>query len=169
MKPDRFYLEIAMKEAEHAYNNETYPVGAVIIDPYGDVMSRGHNKVYIVGDLTAHAEMEAIRAAGKRLIEERNRKRCTLYTTLEPCLMCCGAILQARIARVVWLNDDPLHGALRCLHAEEHPLSDFYVEKLCLLQFRPTTEPDLTQRMEHWMEHWNNAKEIVLNYWRQGE
>src|SRR5947207_15229667 len=116
MKTDRFYLEAAMKEAEYAYSNSTYPVGAVIVSPDDHIIGRGHNHVYSEGDFTAHAEIEAIREAGCRLMQKGNFESCTLYTTMEPCMMCCGAILLARIKRVMWVLDDDVHGGLRYLH-----------------------------------------------------
>lgn len=123
MSTDRYYLESAMQEAEHAYEAGTYPIGAIIVDPTGEIIGRGYNHVYCRGDYTSHAEMEAIRDAGRRLMEELNFEACTLYTTMEPCLMCCGAILIARIARVIWLIDDDLYGALRCLCNNPFPLN----------------------------------------------
>jgi tRNA(adenine34) deaminase len=120
MSTERYFLESAMQEAEHAYNAGTYPIGAVIVDPGGEIIGRGCNHVYWRGDYTWHAEMEAIRDAGCRLMKKPNFNACTLYTTMEPCLMCCGAILIARIARVIWVMDDNLYGALRRLCDKNH-------------------------------------------------
>ena len=120
MSTERHFLESAMQEAEHAHKAGTYPIGAVIVDPDNEIIGRGCNHVYWQGDYTSHAEMEAIRDAGCRLMRKPNFNACTLYTTLEPCLMCCGAILLARIARVIWVMDDDLHGALRRLFNKRH-------------------------------------------------
>lgn len=109
-----------MQEAEQASEAGTYPIGAIIVNPEGEIIGRGYNHVYDRGDYTSHAEMEAIRNAGCRLMKKPNFNTCTLYTTLEPCLMCCGAILLARIARVIWVKNDDLYGALRCLCKQNH-------------------------------------------------
>lgn len=157
-----------MKEAEHAYIKRTYPVGAVIVSPDGHIISRGHNHVYSEGDFTAHAEIDAIRGAGQLLMQKSNFKKCTLYTTWEPCLMCCGAILLARIKHVIWVMDDDDHGVLRLLHKNEQPLDSFcYGQKLVDLEISPANEHDLIECMKAWMEDWNGKKETVLSRWRQ--
>jgi tRNA(adenine34) deaminase len=158
----RSHLEAAMEEACHAYEKGTYPVGALIVSPNGQIISRGHNQVYSEGDYTAHAEVEAIRKAGHQLMQKGNFKRCTLYTTLEPCLMCLGAILLARIKYVVWVMDDDVHGRLRTLHEHKH-LNSLYVD----LEISQAKEHDLIERMETWMKDWNEAKETVLSNWSE--
>src|SRR6266699_945769 len=102
MKSDRYYLELALEEAEQACQQGTYPIGALVVGPDGSILSRGQNRVYSAGDYTAHAEVETLRHAGGMLMEPSYRGKCTLYTTMEPCLMCTGALLLATIARVVW-------------------------------------------------------------------
>ena len=168
MAPHRFYLERAMQEAKIAFKNETYPVGAVIVGPDGEVISQGHNLVYNEGIFTSHAEIEAIRAAGNKLMRQQNLEFCTLYTTLEPCLMCCGAIIHARITHVVWIKNDDTHGALRCLHDNTSPLSSFYANKFNALKISHAGEYDLARCMDHWMEEWNRMKEAALSKWQQG-
>jgi tRNA(adenine34) deaminase len=168
MYTDRPYLEMAMEEARCAYKDRTYPIGSVIVGPSGQIIGRGRNSVYSSGDFTSHAEVKAICAAGGQLMTWENFEFCTLYTTMEPCLMCCGAILLARIARVVWIRDDDMYGALRCLHDQTHPLSSVYVEKLRRLEITHCSECDLRQQMETWMETWNGQKEAVLAPWRLG-
>ena len=155
----------AMQEAEIAFNNKTYPVGAVIVGPDGKVISQGHNLVYNEGVFTSHAEIEAIRAAGDQLMRKQNFEFCTLYTTLEPCLMCCGAIIHARITHVIWIKDDDTHGALRCLHDNARPLSSFYVSKFDALEISRAGEYDLARCMDDWMKSWNSVKETVLSKW----
>lgn len=168
MEIHRSYLEAAMKEAEQAYIKRTYPVGAVIVSPDGRIISRGHNHVYSDGDFTAHAEVEAIREAGPLLMQKENFESCTLYTTWEPCLMCCGAILLARIKQVIWVMDDDLHGGLRRLHKNKYLLDSLYYEqKLANLEISSANEQDLVGHMETWMRDWNEEKETVLNHWRQ--
>src|SRR6266851_814335 len=120
MSKEHIYLESAMEQAEQAYKTGTYPIGAVIVSPNDDIIGKGYNHVYSEGDYTSHAETEAIRDAGSRLMLEPNFEACTLYTTMEPCLMCCGAILIARIKRVIWVIDDEQYGALRYLCSHSH-------------------------------------------------
>jgi tRNA(adenine34) deaminase len=169
MQSHRSYLEIAMREARTAFNKKTYPVGAVIVGPDGEIISEGHNHVYDEGDFTSHAEMEVIRAAGRQLMRKRYFRLCTLYTTLEPCLMCCGAILHARIARVIWIKDDDTHGALQWLHDKTHPLNSLYVSKLNAVEILPAREyDDLARRMDDWLDNWNSMKTEVESMWRQG-
>lgn len=167
MESHRFYLEIAMQEAKIAFNNKTYPVGAVIVGPDGEIISRGHNNVYNEGVFTSHAEIEAIRAAGGQLMRKPYFESCTLYTTLEPCLMCSGAILHARIRGVTWVKDDESHGALRCLHNNIHPLSSFYVNQFDALEISSAGEYDLARQMDKWMDNWIRMKEEVQSKWWQ--
>jgi tRNA(adenine34) deaminase len=86
------------------------PVGAVILDPAGAPLARAHNQRESDADPTAHAEMVAIRAAG-RALGSWHLDGCTLVVTLEPCTMCAGAVVAARIARVVYGAADPKAGA----------------------------------------------------------
>ncbi|MGP1907996.1 nucleoside deaminase [Metabacillus sp. JX24] len=105
---DRYFLELALEEAEKALNENTYPVGAVIVDENQNIISKGRNRVHPAQDATAHAEIEAIRNAGNAIFKAKiNRENFTMYTSLEPCPMCTGGILFAKINKVVWiLNDD---------------------------------------------------------------
>jgi tRNA(adenine34) deaminase len=86
------------------------PVGAVILDPGGALIARAHNERESTADPTAHAEIVAIRAAG-RALGSWHLDGCTLVVTLEPCTMCAGAVVAARIARVVYGAADPKAGA----------------------------------------------------------
>ena len=103
------FMQQALSEADLAEQNGDVPVGAVIVKS-GQIIARGHNKREFAIDTTAHAEIVAIRAAcqklGKWILND-----CELYVTLEPCLMCFGAILQARIANVYFGAYDPKTGA----------------------------------------------------------
>jgi len=104
-------MRLAVREAEMAAEHGDVPVGAVVIDPTGVVVGRGRNQRELDGDPTAHAEVLAIRAAAAvtgdwRLIG------CTLVVTLEPCVMCAGAIVLSRLDRVVFGAYDPKAGAV---------------------------------------------------------
>jgi tRNA(adenine34) deaminase len=103
-------MRLALREAERALAHEDVPVGAVILDAAGKLLGTGHNERELLQDPSAHAEMIAIRAAAAaagswRLLDT------TLYVTLEPCAMCAGAIVLARIPRVVYGTADPKAGA----------------------------------------------------------
>lgn len=111
---DKFFMNLALKEARKAAKRLEVPVGAVIVHE-GSVVSRGFNKRETGADPTAHAEMIAIRAASKRLGSWR-LSGTTLYVTLEPCLMCMGAIIQARVWRLVFGAFDPKAGACGSLY-----------------------------------------------------
>ena len=107
---DLHYLRAAIVEANAAEAAGEVPVGAIIVGPNGDILARGNNRVLRDYDPTAHAEIVALRAAGQALSNYRLND-CTLYVTLEPCAMCAGAILHARIARLVYAAPDPKAGA----------------------------------------------------------
>ena len=95
------YMSLALDLAREAAEHGEVPVGCVIADAAGRVIGRGRNRREELGDATAHAEVEAIREAGAALGSWR-LEDCTLYVTLEPCPMCAGAILSARIPRVYY-------------------------------------------------------------------
>jgi tRNA(adenine34) deaminase len=159
---DRFYLELAMQEAERAALEGTFPVGAVIVGPDGQILSKGRNRVYTDGDYTAHAEVVAIREAGSLLMQPENRHRSTLYTTMEPCLMCTVAFLFAYITRVVWVLNDDLWGGLRCeLH---HPPGMTTLKQVERMQ---APEPDLLQRMEELIELWTQNEPNSRARWKE--
>lgn len=103
------WMEEAFREAEKAYQKGEIPVGAIIVQE-NLVIGRGHNQREALNDPTAHAEILAITAAANH-VEDWRLTDATLYVTLEPCPMCAGAILNARIPRVVFGADDMDHGA----------------------------------------------------------
>lgn len=108
------FMRMALEEARSADERDEVPVGAVVVR--GDrVIGRGHNQKEILGDPTAHAEMLAITAAAAAVGDWR-LSNCTLYVTLEPCPMCAGAIVLARLARVVFGTEDPKFGACGSLY-----------------------------------------------------
>ncbi len=108
------YMGLALKEAEQAFEEDEVPVGAVIVHA-GRVVAAAHNQREQLCDPTAHAEMIAITQAAGALDSWR-LEGCALYVTLEPCLMCAGAIVQARIPLVVYGAEDPKAGAVRSLY-----------------------------------------------------
>jgi len=108
------WMELALREAERAYEENEVPVGALIIHG-NQIVGKGHNQMEQLQDPTAHAEMIAITAAAAGL-GSRRLEQCTLYVTLEPCPMCAGAIVQARIPTVVFASYDPKAGACGTLY-----------------------------------------------------
>jgi len=107
------YMGLALQEAEQAMAEDEVPVGAVIVHE-GHVVASSHNQREMLRDPTAHAEMIAITQAAESLRDWR-LENCTLYVTLEPCPMCAGAIVQARIPVVVYGATDPKAGAVASL------------------------------------------------------
>ena len=105
---DGKYMRQAISEARQALAKQEVPIGAVIVSE-GCVIGRGHNLVETLQDPTAHAEMQALTAAATTL-GGKYLPRCTLYVTVEPCVMCAGAIAWAQVGRVVWGADDAKRG-----------------------------------------------------------
>ncbi len=106
---DEAAMQAALAEAHAAQQAGEVPVGAVILHR-GHLLATGQNRVIRDADPTAHAEIVALRAAG-RLLQNYRLEDCTLVTTLEPCAMCAGAILHARILRLLYATPDPKAGA----------------------------------------------------------
>jgi tRNA(adenine34) deaminase len=100
LNPDRRWMKVALKEAERAFDMGEVPIGAVVVRGE-QIVGRGHNMVEKLNDPTAHAEMLAITAACETL-GTKWLQGCTLYVTLEPCPMCAGAIVWARLDRLVF-------------------------------------------------------------------
>jgi tRNA(adenine34) deaminase len=125
---DEHALRLAMAEAQAAEAAGEVPVGALVLSPEGAVLGRGNNQVLRAHDPTAHAEIVALRQAGAALANYR-LPGCTLVCTLEPCAMCAGAILHARIARLVYAAPDPKAGACgSVLSVIDHPALNHRVE-----------------------------------------
>jgi tRNA(adenine34) deaminase len=103
-------MALALKEAEKAANENEVPVGAIVVLD-DQVIGVGHNQRERLHAVSSHAEIEAIQEAEKRLGNWR-LDGATLYVSLEPCLMCAGAILQSRLSRLVYALDDPKAGAI---------------------------------------------------------
>ena len=116
---DERFMRQALAEARKAFDEEEVPVGAVVVAG-GRVVGRGHNLVETLSDPTAHAEMQALTAAASTL-GGKYLQECTLYVTVEPCIMCAGAIGWAQVGRVVWGADDLKKGYRRYSEAVFHP------------------------------------------------
>ncbi len=111
---DRVWMALALRQAEQAAEKGEIPVGAVVVYR-GEMIARGHNLREETQSPSAHAEMLALENASQYLGSWR-LEECALYVTLEPCVMCVGAILQARVARVVFGCFDPKGGAVKSLY-----------------------------------------------------
>lgn len=109
VRSDEFYMHRALDQAHHGRAVGEVPVGAVVVDGAGEIVGAGFNAPVGTHDPSAHAEVQALRDAGERLGNYR-LEGCTLYVTLEPCLMCTGAIIHARLARVVYGAAEPRSG-----------------------------------------------------------
>jgi tRNA(adenine34) deaminase len=105
------FLSVAIEEAYAARREGTAPAGAVVVSLEGELVARGHNRIETAGDATAHAEIDAIRRGGPRLIGLPTNGAHALYTTSEPCLMCLGAILRSSVRVLVWIADSTSGGS----------------------------------------------------------
>ena len=116
---DVYFMQLALLEAKKAETRDEVPIGSVVVCQ-GRIIARGHNLTETLTDVTAHAEMQAITAAtgflgGKYLID------CTLYVTMEPCVMCAGALGWAQISRIVYGASDEKRGFKRFAPNSLHP------------------------------------------------
>ena len=115
------FMNLALSEARKAEQKNEIPIGAVLIAENDELLSAAHNKTITLKDPTAHAEILALRSAAKKIGNYRLLKT-TLYVTVEPCPMCMGALLHARVSRIVFGTRDPKWGAAGSLYnlAEDH-------------------------------------------------
>lgn len=121
-KTDEQYMRMALNEAMDAFEADEVPVGAVVV-LNGQVIARGHNLTETLHDVTAHAEMIAI-TAGSGALGAKYLKGCTLYVTLEPCVMCAGALGWAQVARIVYGASDEKRGFERVGRTMLHPKTE---------------------------------------------
>jgi tRNA(adenine34) deaminase len=126
-KTDIFYMGAALEEAHAAAVRGEVPIGAILVVE-DRIVARAGNRTISDCDPTAHAEMVALREAAKAIGNHRLLSA-TLFVTIEPCAMCAGAIVQARIARLVYGADDPKGGAVQsCFSIFDHPQINHRVE-----------------------------------------
>jgi len=128
MKSDFYYMGEALAQARLALAAGEVPVGAVAVGERGELLGRAHNRPLTLSDPTAHAEVLALREAA-RLLGNYRLLAVSLYVTIEPCLMCTGALLQARVRRLVFGAPDPKAGA-------------------CVSLYRLPEDPRLNHRLE---------------------
>ncbi len=105
---DESYMKIALKEAQKAYDMEEVPVGAIVV-LQNQIIARAHNQVELLNDSTAHAEILALTSAFQSL-GSKYVPDATLFVTIEPCLMCCGAMYWSKIGRIVYGASDEKNG-----------------------------------------------------------
>jgi tRNA(adenine34) deaminase len=127
---DELWMEEALRCAQRALEIGEVPVGAVIVH-HGQIVGRGWNRNILDSDPTAHAEIIALRAAGAAIGNHRLGD-CDLFVTIEPCAMCAGAMVHARIRRLVYGSDDPKAGAVQSvMQVLNHPQLNHKIEVRC--------------------------------------
>lgn len=119
---DEYFMKRALAEAEQAFREGEIPVGAVVVCQ-NKIIARAYNQTQTLNDVTAHAEMLAITAATSWL-GGKYLKECTLFITLEPCVMCAGALGWAQIDRIVWGASDPKRGFRKFAPEALHPKTE---------------------------------------------
>lgn len=115
------FMELALIEAEKAFSADEVPVGAILVDQDGEILSAAFNQTISQHDPTAHAEISALRQAGQK-IKNYRFVNTTLYVTVEPCIMCMGAIIHSRVSHVVFGTPDPKWGAAGSLYEFQNDL-----------------------------------------------
>jgi tRNA(adenine34) deaminase len=118
---DEHFMRLALAEAQHAFEQDEVPVGAIIV-ARNQVIARAHNLCERLHDFTAHAEMQAFTAASEYL-GGKHLDQCTLYVTLEPCPMCAGAAFWTRVGRIVFGASDAKRGYQRWNNPAQHHLT----------------------------------------------
>lgn len=121
MFTDEYYMKMALQEAEAALEQDEVPIGCIVVSN-NRVIARAHNLTETLNDVTAHAEMQAITAAAN-FLGGKYLKDCTLYVTMEPCVMCSGALSWSQISRVVIGARDEQRGFIN-KHLSLHPKTE---------------------------------------------
>jgi len=119
---DEYFMNEALKEAQKAFDKDEIPVGAVIVHS-NRIIARAHNLTEQLNDVTAHAEMQAITSAAS-FIGGKYLKGCVMYVTLEPCVMCGGALAWSQISRIVYGADDDKRGFSSVSKSISHPKTE---------------------------------------------
>ena len=122
LNPDEYYMKQALLEAHLAAKRDEVPIGAIIVCQ-GRIIARGHNLTETLTDVTAHAEMQAITAAAQ-FLGGKYLTVCTLYVTVEPCVMCAGALGWSQISRIVYGAADEKRGYFRFAPNALHPKTE---------------------------------------------
>lgn len=122
MLDDNYFMQQALAEAEKAFGQDEVPIGAVVVWN-NRIIARAHNLVETLNDVTAHAEMQAITAAAD-VLGGKYLNECTLYVTLEPCIMCAGALAWSQIARIVYGAKDDKRGFSKISSQLLHPKTE---------------------------------------------
>lgn len=136
---DAYFMKEALKEAQHAFDKDEVPIGAVVVCN-NKIIARAHNMTEVLTDATAHAEMLAITAA-ENFLGSKYLNKCSLYVTLEPCVMCAGASYWSRLSKVVYGANDNRFGYKKSGDKLFHPKTEIVqgvLEKECaeiLLKF----------------------------------
>ena len=131
---DEYFMKLALQEAEAALEKEEVPVGCIIVSN-GRIIARAHNLTEALNDVTAHAEMQAITSAAN-FLGGKYLQNCTMYVTLEPCVMCCGALNWSQISKVVIGARDEHRGFINKnlkLHPKTEILTDILEEECSAL------------------------------------
>lgn len=124
MFTDEYYMKQALLEAQRAHERDEVPIGAVIVCQ-GRIIARGHNLTETLTDVTAHAEMQAITAAAQ-FLGGKYLTDCTLYVTVEPCVMCAGALGWSQISKIVYGTADEKRGFMRFAPHALHPKTEVF-------------------------------------------
>ncbi|GFZ77823.1 tRNA-specific adenosine deaminase [Paenibacillus marchantiophytorum] len=155
MDIDRYFLEIALEEAEIAFREGSVPIGAVLVDPDGNILSKGRNRIFTNNDPTCHAEIDVIRQAGEKLLDPTYKNKCTLYSTVEPCPMCSGALILADISKAVWALSDDYLGAMRIMKKGNHFRHKFDKISVISMPYK-----DLAIRSQELHRQWDERRGI---------